>query len=82
MGELSWLFSFILVWSFAVVREATWMEDHLETEINPREPRSFKANQHDTLDVRLNGFNVMFGYHADGHVDVRPVPNWELFAMR
>lgn len=58
------------------------MEDKLETELDPREPRSFTDHRFELLSVRLDGFNEMFTRFPDGHEEKRRIGNWEVFAKR
>jgi hypothetical protein len=79
-------FFFIIILLFYAIFEnlsnGTPIEDHLETEIDPREPTSFVAGQTKTLSVRLNGFRSIIHYLPDGRQEAFNVNNWELFAIR
>ena len=54
------------------------MEDLMETEIDGREPKSFKLTN--LLSVRINGFKYLT--HKEESSDVIFVPNWEVFATK
>lgn len=54
-------------------------EDHLETEIDIREPRSFPGAKWETLTTRHNGFRELHCNH-DGVPSQQYVANWEVFA--
>lgn len=56
----------------------TPMEDLMETEIDGREPKSFKLTN--LLSVRVNGFKYLT--HKEESSDVIFVPNWEVFATK
>ena len=56
----------------------TPMEDLMETEIDSREPKSFKLTN--LLSVRINGFKYLT--HKEESSDVIFVPNWEVFATK
>jgi hypothetical protein len=56
----------------------TPMEDLMETEIDGREPKSFKLTN--LLSVRINGFKYLT--HKEESSDVIFVPNWEVFATK
>ena len=61
---------------------ATAIEDHLETEIDPREPRSFKRRQYRTLCVRQDSFHIMENNRPDGSKVPMNIGNWEVWAFR
>jgi len=63
-------------------RLLTELEDHYETEIDPREPRSFIQYQTKVLSVRQLNFHEMTRSFPDGHTERVAVNNWEVFAMR
>jgi hypothetical protein len=58
------------------------MEDKLETELDPREPRSFADHRYNLLSVRVGGFNEMSTRFPDGHEEKRHIGNWEVFAKK
>jgi hypothetical protein len=78
---LSWfIVVLLLLYSTSLLYTlATPQEDHYETEIDPREPRSFKSWEMHS--VRQTGFNEMTHHDTVNKVDstIR-VPNWEVFA--
>lgn len=61
--------------------ESTEMEDKLETQIDPREPRFFHHLTTKMLAARIPGFNTITRHYPD-HDEVLPVSNWEVFANR
>lgn len=63
-------------------RLLTELEEHYETEIDPREPRSFIQYQTKVLSVRQLNFREMTRYYPDGREERLAVNNWELFAMK
>lgn len=54
------------------------MEDLMETEIDGREPNSFKLKN--MLSVRVSGFKYLI--HKEEASDVIFIPNWEVFANK
>jgi hypothetical protein len=61
-----------------VISRSTPMEDLMETEIDSREPKSFKLKN--MLSVRINGFKYLT--HKEESSDVIYIPNWEVFAHK
>jgi hypothetical protein len=78
--------SYLLLWcTFFVLLErpivCSDIEDKLETQIDPREPRNFRRNIPKLLSVRVQGFKNMTR-HLPDHDEIVNVPNWETFATK
>lgn len=58
------------------------IEDKLETEFDPREPRSFVDHRYGLLSVRVGGFSEVSTRFPDGHEERRRIGNWEVFAKK
>jgi hypothetical protein len=58
------------------------IEDQLETQIDPREPRSFHRYYTTLLSVRLPGFSSVIRYLPDGRNESYGIGSWEIFAKR
>lgn len=56
------------------------MEEKLETQIDPRPPRSFKY--WDNLITRQVGFNRLYYVDGAGHKVSQPINNWETYTLR
>jgi hypothetical protein len=67
--------------SFCGGNGVTDIEDHLETEIEFTDPRSFKQFRYKTLSVRQFGFGSI-NYNHSGKIEVGGRLNWETFALR
>jgi hypothetical protein len=59
----------------------TDIEDHLETEIEFKDPRYFKQFRYKTLSVRQFGFKNIY-YNHSGDITMGTNLNWEVFALR
>ncbi len=57
------------------------IEDHLETEIEFKDPRSFKQYRFKHLSVRQIGFKNIF-YNTSGAITMGGNVNWEVFSFR
>jgi hypothetical protein len=75
-----YIFSIVIFTNFHSIT-STVMEDKLETQIDPREPRFFHHLTTKMLAVRIPGFNNLTRHFPD-HDEMVPVPNWEVFANR
>jgi hypothetical protein len=75
----SWYSRVFLIVHCIFYASATPLEDHYETEIDPREPRSFKSWEMHS--VRQATFNEIVHHDADDKVDnTIHINNWEVFA--